>query len=122
MLYEAPHRLLNLLDDLVQACGSDRPLQVARELTKRHEEQIGPTLGAALQHFQKRRPQGECTLVLGGAPVEAEPEHSDAEVISRLQGLITSGTKASEAARQVARETERPRRDLYALLHRQGAD
>ena len=59
MLYEAPHRLLTLLGELSSCCGPDRPIQVARELTKRHEEQVGPTVEAALAHFQQTRPQGE---------------------------------------------------------------
>ncbi len=122
VLYEAPHRLLNLLQDLIQTCGSERPVQVARELTKRHEQHVGPTLGAALRHFQAQRPQGECTLVLGGAPDLAGPKLTDAELIKRLQRLITAGTKASEAARQVAEETGHPRRELYDLLHRDSAD
>ena len=122
VLYEAPHRLLNLLQDLIQICGSDRPVRVARELTKRHEQQIGPTLGAALQHFQEQRPQGECTLVLGGAPDQTKPHLTDAELIIRLQELIQQGSKASEAARQVAEETGHSRRDLYALLHQHSAD
>lgn len=122
VLYEAPHRLLNLLQDLIQMCGSDRPVRVARELTKRHEQQIGPNLGAALEHFQEQRPQGECTLVLGGAPDQTKPERTDAELITRLQELIQQGTKASEAARQVAEETGHSRRDLYALLHQNSAD
>ena len=122
VLYEAPHRLLNLLQDLIQMCGSDRPVRVARELTKRHEQQIGPNLRAALEHFQEQRPQGECTLVLGGAPDQTKPERTDAELITRLQELIQQGTKASEAARQVAEETGHSRRDLYALLHQNSAD
>ena len=64
VLYEAPHRLLQLLGDLQELCGDDRPLQVARELTKRHEQQVGPTVGAALQHFNTHKPQGEFTLCL----------------------------------------------------------
>ena len=37
VIYEAPHRLLTLLEELEQQCGAERPVQVARELTKRHE-------------------------------------------------------------------------------------
>ena len=65
VLYEAPHRLLGALQSLAEHCGSERPLQVARELTKRHEQQVGPTIAAALEHFHTARPQGEFTLVLG---------------------------------------------------------
>ncbi|MFM7313423.1 MAG: 16S rRNA (cytidine(1402)-2'-O)-methyltransferase, partial [Cyanobium sp.] len=67
VLYEAPHRLVALLEDLLDVLG-DRPLQVARELTKRHEQQVGPTIAAALDYFRSTAPLGECTLVLAGAP------------------------------------------------------
>ena len=68
VIYEAPHRLLKLLRELSILCGEDRPLQISRELTKKYEEQIGPTIGKALEHFSKTLPKGEFTLVLGGAP------------------------------------------------------
>ena len=117
VLYEAPHRLLTLLQELEQHCGSQRPIQVARELTKRHEEQVGPTVEKALQHFQHQSPQGECTVVLGGA-LAAEPEKPDeSELLKQLQALQDQGTTASDAARQLAQTTGLSRRQLYTLLH-----
>ena len=80
----------------------DRPLRVARELTKRHEEQVGPTVSAALEHFRRQPPQGECTLVLGGAP-EPEPPSWDATGLrAELQALVAAGLGSKEAARQLA--------------------
>ena len=117
VLYEAPHRLLQLLAELVQHCGAERPVRVARELTKRHEEQIGPNLGAALEHLQRHPPQGECTLVLGGAPELEERSWSSQELQEQLQQLIGEGCSASEAARQLAQRTGLSRRELYALAH-----
>lgn len=57
VLYEAPHRLMKLLEELHELCGAERALQVTRELTKRHEEQVGPTVIAAVEHFQKHPPK-----------------------------------------------------------------
>jgi 16S rRNA (cytidine1402-2'-O)-methyltransferase len=119
VLYEAPHRLLEVLEDLLQELG-DRPLQVARELTKRHEEQVGPTVSAALAHFQATPPLGECTLVLGGAP-EASPDWVEAELRDALAVLMAEGHSAREASRLLAERTGHRRRDLYALLHRPAA-
>ena len=117
MLYEAPHRLITLLEELRHHCGGDRPLQVARELTKRHEEQVGPTVDRALLHFQQHPPQGECTVVLGGAaPAETE-EPDDDDLLRQLQTLQDEGASASDAARQLAQTTGLSRRKLYALLH-----
>ena len=122
VLYEAPHRLLTLLGELSSCCGPDRPIQVARELTKRHEEQVGPTVEAALAHFQQTRPQGEFTLVLGGATPIAQPAPNDAELTAQLQQLMEQGVSASDAARQLAATTGLSRRRLYALLHQDESD
>ena len=122
VLYEAPHRLVTLLEELQELCGAERPLQVARELTKRHEQQVGPTVSAAVEHFQQHRPQGEFTLVLGGCPPTPEVEMDDATLLDRLNEAMATGTSASSAARQLALETGIPRRRLYNLIHRKGAD
>jgi len=116
VLYEAPHRLLDLLSDLLDVLG-DRPLRVARELTKRHEEQVGPTVQAALTHFCQVPPQGECTLVLGGAPEAAPASWSDAELLEQLQALVAQGLSRREAARTLAERSGCSKRELYALLH-----
>nr|WP_228008812.1 16S rRNA (cytidine(1402)-2'-O)-methyltransferase [Cyanobium sp. LEGE 06113] len=117
VLYEAPHRLLDLLEDLLATVG-DRPLRVARELTKRHEEQVGPTVMAALEHFRRTPPQGECTLVLGGAPAAAPAAWDEAALLQELEALVAGGLSGRDAARNLAERSGHSRRDLYALLHR----
>jgi 16S rRNA (cytidine1402-2'-O)-methyltransferase len=121
VLFEAPHRLLALLEDLLAVLG-DRPLQVARELTKRHEEQVGPSVAAALAHFRRIPPQGECTLVLGGAPPAAAPVWDEVALRCALDELVAGGLSNREAARSLAERSGHSRRDLYALLHREPSD
>ncbi len=121
VLFEAPHRLLALLEDLLAVLG-DRPLQVARELTKRHEEQVGPSVAAALEHFRRTPPQGECTLVLGGAPPAAAPVWDETALRRTLDELVAGGLSNREAARSLAERSGHSRRDLYALLHREPSD
>jgi 16S rRNA (cytidine1402-2'-O)-methyltransferase len=116
VLFEAPHRLLALLEDLLAVLG-DRPLQVARELTKRHEQQVGPTVAAALAHFRATPPLGECTLVLGGAPAAAAPVWEESALRAELRALVGSGLSNKEAARELAGRSGHSRRELYALLH-----
>jgi 16S rRNA (cytidine1402-2'-O)-methyltransferase len=67
VVYEAPHRLLAALRDLLDVLG-DRRAAVARELTKVHEEVFRGRLREALQHFSAHPPRGEFTLVIEGAP------------------------------------------------------
>lgn len=121
VLFEAPHRLLDLLEDLLETLG-DRPLRVARELTKRHEEQVGPTVNAALAHFRRVPPQGECTLVLGGAPPVAAVVWSDAALRDELSALLAQGLSRREAARTLADRIGHSKRALYGLLHQETAD
>jgi 16S rRNA (cytidine1402-2'-O)-methyltransferase len=116
VLFEAPHRLVVLLEDLLEILG-DRPLQVARELTKRHEEQIGPTVAHALEHFGRNPPLGECTLVLGGAPPPAAPEWDESGLREEMEGMVRSGLSHREAARTLADRSGHSRRELYRLLH-----
>ena len=104
-----------LLEDLLAVLG-DRPVQVARELTKRHEQQVGPTVSAALAHFRATTPLGECTLVLAGAT--PRPPHWDGEALrSELERLRQRGLSSQDAARLLAERSGHRRRDLYALLH-----
>jgi len=117
VLFEAPHRLINLLQDLHAELG-DRPIAVTRELTKRHEQQVGPCVSAALEHFRHNPPQGEFTIVMGGAATETAPPPSEADLQTALSTLVASGLSRSDAARQLAQETGMARRELYALLHR----
>lgn len=119
VLYEAPHRLVRLLQELVEHCGPERPVQVARELTKRHEEQVGPDLAGALAHFLASAPQGECTLVLGGAATEATVlAWDETQLRQELTALVASGLTASEAAKELAQSSGLQRRALYGLLNR----
>ncbi len=62
---ESPHRVIKALQDIVASLGPDRPLAVARELTKKFEEIFRGTAADALAHFQINAPRGEFTLVIG---------------------------------------------------------
>jgi 16S rRNA (cytidine1402-2'-O)-methyltransferase len=67
IVFESPHRILKALADIVASLGPDRPLAVARELTKKFEEVFRGTAATALAHFEQQPPRGEFTLVIGGA-------------------------------------------------------
>ena len=116
VFYEAPHRLLALLEDLLELWG-DRPLQVARELTKRHEEFVGPTTAMALEHFRGQPPRGECCVVVGGCPAAATLPWDGDALAAQLQHLVRQeGLSPSQAARVLARRSGHSRQQLYALL------
>ena len=94
----------------------DRPIAVARELTKLHEEIYRGTVAGAREHFAGDV-LGEVTLVLGGATrASAETETWDEERIRRALGeAMNAGVERKEAARRVAQESGWPRREVYRL-------
>jgi len=115
VLFESPNRLAATLRALVDALG-ERPACVARELTKRHEEWARGTLSELAERFAAGA-RGEVTIVVGGAPAgeaapaaRAEPVDLDA----RIAALAAAGRGAREIAVALARETDLPRRELYA--------
>ncbi len=73
VVFESPHRVVQALTDVVAELGADRPLAVARELTKKFEEIFRGTAAEALERFRARAPKGEFTLVIGGCNAPALP-------------------------------------------------
>ncbi len=114
ILYEAPHRLRQILQDLVDVLGQDRQLVLARELTKLYEEFWRGSIGDAIAHYTEREPQGEYTIVVAGFG-PAKPQLSEAELKAELQQIMAEGISRSQASRQLAQATSLPRRQLYQL-------
>ncbi len=115
VLYEAPHRLRATLADLAQACGSERAVALARELTKRYEEFWRGTLAEAIAAYAEREPRGEFTLVLAGAAPTAASNPTPAELRAALAEQLAAGLSRSQACRHVAAATAVSRRQLYQL-------
>jgi 16S rRNA (cytidine1402-2'-O)-methyltransferase len=113
VLYEAPHRLARTLADLAAACGPDRRVAIARELTKLHEEVWRGTLAEASDWVAEREPPGELVVVLAGAPPAAPPD--DAAVRAAVEAELASGASARDAARAVAERLAISRRRAYAF-------
>ncbi|MGF1497911.1 MAG: 16S rRNA (cytidine(1402)-2'-O)-methyltransferase [Elainellaceae cyanobacterium] len=114
VLYESPHRLRQTLTDLSSCLGSDRPLVLARELTKMHEDWWQGTLLEAIAHFDHRDPQGEFTLVIAGS-VQSQPLLSESALLAELEELLGQGLSRSQASRQLAQRTPLSRRQIYQL-------
>jgi 16S rRNA (cytidine1402-2'-O)-methyltransferase len=66
VLYESPHRLVKLLEQLVEFAGSERLVSVSRELTKLHEETFTGPAHEVLKHFQSKEVKGEIVVVIHG--------------------------------------------------------
>lgn len=66
VLYESPHRLLKLLEQVVEFFGATRPVSVSRELTKLHEETFTGPVNEVLAHFRQKEVKGEIVVVIHG--------------------------------------------------------
>jgi 16S rRNA (cytidine1402-2'-O)-methyltransferase len=113
LLYEAPHRVARTLADLAAACGADRQVALARELTKLHEEVWRGRLDDAVQWVGAHEPKGEFVLVVEGAAPPAEA--TDDEVVAALRQAVAGGLSTRDAATEVAGELGLPKRRVYAL-------
>jgi len=115
VFYEAPHKLLATLRDMLEAFG-DRRVAVCRELTKLHEQTLRTTLSGALEHFTQTPPRGEFVLVVEGAPEESPSEKTLEDALSLARALREEGLSLKDAAKQAAKETGYPKNALYAAL------
>ena len=114
VFFESPRRLAMSLADMAAMLGP-RPAAVARELTKLHEELRRGTLDRLAEHYDAAgAPRGEIVIVVDGLRGDAAgPVLSDADIDSRLDSLLATGT-VRDAAATVSAETGRARRDVYA--------
>ena len=119
-LYEAPHRLLDTLEDALEILGN-RPAVVAREVTKVYEEFLRGHLEQLLAEVRKKSPRGEITLLIGpadGAAVHAASSAAAAVPLARrVEELMQERNVDSKAAlKVVARERGLTRREAYKQL------
>jgi 16S rRNA (cytidine1402-2'-O)-methyltransferase len=115
VLFEAPGRVAATLRDLAGACGPDRRVAVARELTKIHEEVWRGTLADAAARAETGAFRGEVVLVLAGAEPVVEPPVADERLVSALAERLAAGQRTRGAVDEVALAFGVPRRRVYEL-------
>lgn len=116
VLFEAPGRLLALLDDLARLCGSGREVVVARELTKVHEELVRGTLPEVAAYYREDAPRGEVVVLLEGAPpTDDEGELSERVAVLLADALLDHGVAPSAVAREISRRAGLPRNRAYEV-------
>lgn len=102
IIYEAPHRLINLLEDMRDILG-DRKISISRELTKKYEETFRGTVAEALEKFKTLGVKGEFVLIVEGNYEEDEIEEIDIHRL--LNQYINEGMTKKEAVKKVSEET-----------------
>jgi 16S rRNA (cytidine1402-2'-O)-methyltransferase len=111
VLYEAPHRILDTLQEMCDRFGAERGAVLARELTKLHEEGIGENLGEILAtlNAHPERQRGEMCLVVAGAAASAPAE---ADLDQLLRPLLAE-LPLAQAVRIAEAQSALPHRRLY---------
>ena len=120
VLYEAPHRLVKTLEELLDAVGSRR-LTVCRELTKKHETLWQTTVSEAAEYYREHAPKGECVLVMEGRSRQELREEERAgwmelSLEEHMEYYLSRGLDKKTAMKQTAKDRGVSKRDIYQKL------
>ena len=116
-VYEAPHRIREAMEDVVAVLGPARPVVIARELTKVHEEFLRGTAAELAAHLRERELKGEITLLIGKA-VEGG-QRVPVDLGARLEEIMRERKVDEKAALKVlAKERGVPKSEVYRELQR----
>ena len=120
ILYEAPHRLLKTLNELLETLGN-RKMTLCRELTKKHETAFASTIEDILKFYETQDPKGECVLVIEGKSreelVQEERARFEEMTIEEHMDLyLKQRMDKKEAMKAVAKDRGVSKRDIYQAL------
>lgn len=120
ILYEAPHRLVRTLGELLEKLGNRRAT-ICRELTKKHETVFQTTLKEAVEFYSENEPKGECVLVIEGVSFQALEEENrrqweSMEIPEHVEFYMNQGMDKKAAMKQAAADRGISKRDIYQAL------
>lgn len=113
IFYEAPHRLLATLGQLLACFGPDRPISLCRELTKLHEEIRVTTVGDASAYYKENPPRGEFVLVMAGAQPCPAQELTLDDAVGLARKQMAAGQSATAAAKYAAAHSAFSKSEIY---------
>lgn len=113
IFYEAPHRLLSTLKDLLAELGNRR-IVLVRELTKIHEEVLPFFLEEAVAYYENQEPRGEYVLIVDGyREREQEKSFDDLSIKEHIKNYMEAGLSKKEAIKQVAKDRNMAKSEVY---------
>jgi 16S rRNA (cytidine1402-2'-O)-methyltransferase len=118
--YEAPHRIVEALEDVVDLLGTERRVVVAREVTKLHEEFLRGSAGEVLRKLHERgEVKGEITLLIARAEGVQAGVQSRTGIRERMQQLLHDDKlEEKEALKKLAKEMRISKSEVYRLWQR----
>lgn len=117
IFYEAPHKLLNTLKDMLNVLG-DRKISIVKELTKLHENVFRTTISAAAEYYENNPPKGEFVLVIEGntqTSKNAEDLTFD-EACTLASEFVSDGLRLADAAKKAAAVSGFSKSEIYKAL------
>ena len=111
VFFEAPHRVGDLLEAMVEAFGPDRPAAVCRELTKTYEEVLRNSLAGLVEWSRSGEVRGEIVVVVAGS---GRAQLSTADLVAEVLARADAGERLKDAVAEVATAAGVAKRDLYA--------
>ena len=116
IIFESPHRLKKLINELMKFCGGEREIQISRELTKKYEEHIGHNIYEVQKLLEGREILGEITVIIKGIPKLKENNKFDKiELKKELKELIQAGLTLSAASKYLAKKNNLAKNLIYNL-------
>lgn len=120
ILYEAPHRLVKTLNELLDVLGN-RKMTLCRELTKKHETAFASTIEEILKFYETQEPKGECVLVIEGKSraelvKEERARWEEMTIEEHMEVYLSRGMDKKEAMKAVAKDRGVSKRDIYQAL------
>tara|TARA_A100001388_G_scaffold168295_1_gene125717 strand:+ start:2868 stop:3734 length:867 start_codon:yes stop_codon:yes gene_type:complete len=114
IIYEAPHRMKKILNELKLFCGGSRQIHISRELTKKFEEHFHETIDSAINSFEGIEIIGEFTIVLKGIN-QIKPGFNKIDLKNELNDLIKAGLSLSAASKYLAKKNQLTKKFIYNL-------
>jgi 16S rRNA (cytidine1402-2'-O)-methyltransferase len=120
IMYEAPHRLVKTLNELLEVLGN-RKMTLCRELTKKHETAFASTIEDILKYYETQEPKGECVLVIEGKNraelvQEERARWEEMSIEKHMEVYLGQGMDKKEAMKAVAKDRGVSKRDIYQAL------
>ena len=120
IMYEAPHRLVKTLHELLETLGN-RKMTLCRELTKKHETAFASTIEDIIKFYETQEPKGECVLVIEGKSraelvQEERAKWEEMTIEEHMEVYLGQGMDKKEAMKAVAKDRGVSKRDIYQAL------
>ena len=115
LIYESPRRLKKLLKELLEFCGGDREIIVARELTKKFEEHVGDNINEVVEFFREKDVIGEITIVVKGIK-KGDLNIDKFSIKKDLHDLMNAGLSLSAASKYLAKKNGVKKSEIYNLI------